>query len=168
MMGCSANQLSCFVLCYLWTSDLALSFLFPLASLLEKPSRRTLESDPSCGLTTEGAEECWWDCSIVPARGLVITNPECFRDCFPSQHCVTGLLQDLHRAGGICKDSYGDRNFPGLYNISRTVSCRLSGGKIERGICSPETERKLRLKRACMYKVYSSPAFIFNIVVIGD
>lgn len=149
-MGNQANQLSCLV--------------FYLLAACHTFAQRTLQSDPSCGLSTRGSEECWWSCNIVPASGLVIKNPECFRNCFSPNHCVTGLLQDFDEAGGICPNSFGDKRFPGLFNVSRTVSCRLTEGKIDKGICSSETEKKLRRKRACLYSVFSLPEFIFNTV----
>ena len=122
-MGSGGSQLSCLVLCYFWISAPALSFIFPLSSLLERTSPRTLQSDHSCGLTTQGAEECWWSCSIVPARGLVITNPECFRDCFPPQHCVTGLLQDsgLHSMLMFEENQRGARNYPLGHFVPKTL-----------------------------------------------
>ena len=52
-------------------------------------------------------DECWWDCIIIsipetagplgPFGGLVITNPECLKDCFAAYY--TGR----QRNGGVGK-----------------------------------------------------------------
>ena len=68
-----------------------------------------LSSDPQCGLTTGGREECWWDCQIEyvqdpgPRRGFYqfITNPLCLSDCYPPGHCLSSLLADYEAQGRV-------------------------------------------------------------------
>ena len=135
-----------------------------LNNLFDGRSRPILQSGADCGMTGGGQEECWWDCNIVPARGLVITNPLCLLDCFPTGHCVRGLLRDLRSAGGICRDSFEDRRFPGLFITSSSVTCQFDGRKIVRGVCSRNTERKLRKRRSCLYQVFSKRNIIYNTI----
>ena len=134
-----------------------------LNNLFDGRTRPILQSGADCGITGGGEEECWWDCNIVPARGLVITNPLCLLDCFPTGHCVWGLLRDLWSAGGICKDSYSERIHPGLFKTSSSVTCQFdSQKKIVRGVCSRNTEKKLKKRRSCLYHVYSKINIIYN------
>ena len=57
--------------------------------LLEKSANYKLENDPMCGITTGGAEDCFWDCQIENSNnGLIIQNPECLIDCFEEVYIV--------------------------------------------------------------------------------
>lgn len=94
--------------------------------LSEQEGRARLESDPQCGLTTGGQEECWWDChrerkQFPESPGVftsVITNPSCLSDCYPADHCLNSLLEDYKAVGGLCKGSYLDTALPGVFPTS--------------------------------------------------
>ena len=66
------------------TSDLFID-LFPSPQHQYK-----LESDPMCGKTTGGREECFWNCEVGPSglqeglfKGFLLANPDCLLGCFP-------------------------------------------------------------------------------------
>ena len=51
--------------------------------------RFNLESDPMCGITTGGREECFWNCEVGSSgleeglfKGFLLTPPDCLLGCF--------------------------------------------------------------------------------------
>ena len=131
-----------------------------------------LENDPHCGLTTGGKEECFWDCPLLIFSNLSyyeITNePSCLRDCFPQNHCVHSFLDDFERAGGICRGSFGDIFYNGVFPTSNTVTCGIdpASGLIipETGICSAATQSAIINDPTCVADVYSQPFIIYSTI----
>ena len=119
---------------------------------LEENNKRKLESDPQCGLTTGGRSECWWDCPTERVEmpgfpgvwSLYITSPSCLSDCYPQpDHCLNSLLADYKAAGGVCKGSSLDTNFPGLFPTStqdcvlaRDCDCPCTQEEIDNQVCT--------------------------------
>ena len=70
-----------------------LSFLQQFSS---KPrlglKKRKLKSDPQCGRTTGGREECWWDCRSKRFAGVDITGFA--RKDFNSKNVLTILSRN--------------------------------------------------------------------------
>ena len=89
-------------------------------------NRYRLENDATCGLPTGGQGECWWTCTIEVAEYSLdlgsyanfITNPSCLTSCYPADHCLTSVLEDYKSAQGICRGSFLDVAFPGLFPVS--------------------------------------------------
>lgn len=125
-----------------------------------------------CGLVTGGSEECWWDCHTQireftwrPGNGLewlvYISNPSCLEDCYPPDHCLSSLLADYKTAGGVCKGSFLDIRFPGLYPVSE-LPCELYEDddfyydfEIRTGLCSQQTEELLLHQENCIHPLAS-------------
>ena len=148
--------------------------------LAEETKRTRLESDPQCGLTTGGRDECWWDCKIERLQHqtypeeirIFITNPTCLDDCYPPDHCLSHLLQDYKAAGGICKGGFLDTyyNAIGIWNISET-DCEFheeddyySAYDIKTGLCSEKTEMLLLDLKNCIHPLYSQKLEILNTI----
>ena len=54
--------------------------------------RFKLESDPMCGITTGGREECFWKCEVKSSKlpeglfkGFLLTPPDCLLGCFTKE-----------------------------------------------------------------------------------
>ena len=125
--------------------------------LSEQSQRYRLEDDPQCGLTTGGRSECWWDCEFQLYPGPTptthvdfITDLSCLSDCYPPDHCLYSVLADLQTAGGICRSSQLDLQFPGLFPTSVTP-CEFHVPDdfywftdIKTGLCSQKTQDLIR------------------------
>ena len=129
-----------------------------------------LQNDPQCGLATGGKEECFWDCPVLRFSNLTflqITNePSCLTDCFLPNSSVRILLNDYQKAGGICKGSFGDVFYTGVFPISNTVACDIdpASGLIMpgTGICSPAMQDALiNDLQPIVLAVYSKPYMIY-------
>ena len=125
-----------------------------------------------CGLITGGSEECWWYCNTEireltwnPGEELewlvFITNPSCLEDCYPPDHCLSSLLADYKAAGGVCKGSFLEIKFPGLYPVS-DKPCELYQDddfyydyEVQTGLCSQQTEELLLNQENCIYPLNS-------------
>ena len=137
------------------TNDLLTTFLsvFSIALglqtsrlVLENLPQGRLEDDPMCGVTTGGAEECYWDCNVVRApdeaplyAAGVYSNPECLLDCFAPDHCISKLIRDYLRAGGTCVQT-------NLYPLAPASKCRVPGGELG---CSPDTVESVLDQESC-------------------
>ena len=75
---------------------------------------------------------------------LYITSPSCLSDCYPQpDHCLNSLLADYKAAGGVCKGSSLDTNFPGLFPTStqdcvlaRDCDCPCTQEEIDNQVCT--------------------------------
>ena len=127
---------------------------------MPRQSRYRLENDPSCGLTTGGREECWWDCGLQRVDGdTYLLPPSCLADCFPTDHCLSSLLADYQAAGGICQGGYMDRNYPGVFPVS-DQTCEFDVNQfgwttLVRGLCSERTQELLQDQENCIIPIYS-------------
>ena len=77
-------------------TSLKYNFLFRLerdihfVDLFPSPQPRyKLESDPMCGITTGGREECFWNCEVGSSglpeglfKGFLLNPPDCLIGCF--------------------------------------------------------------------------------------
>jgi len=155
---------------------------------VEENSKKFLESDPQCGLTTGGRSECWWDCPTErverPAFPGVwdqfITSPSCLSDCYPQpDHCLNSLLADYEAAGGVCKGSFLDTYYPGVFPTSTkdcvlakdvdcdcteedvtsgactTLSCYLYPEDVVTGLCTDQTMQLLVDQENCVHPLFS-------------
>ena len=132
-----------------------------------------MENDPKCGLTTGGRAECWWDCQIQRLENPenpeqffeFITNLPCLEDCYPPDHCLSSLLADYKAAGGICKGSFLDVNYPGLYNTSQDDCLLLQVDGLQTaiisGLCSEKTRELLVDQENCIRPLWSQKFSIF-------
>ena len=78
----------CIIYVYLFQSKADVHFL----DLFTSPQPRyKLESDPMCGITTGGREECFWKCEVKSSgpelaeglfKGFLLTPPDCLLGCF--------------------------------------------------------------------------------------
>ena len=132
-----------------------------------------------CGLLTGGSEECWWDCHIqrverpeLPGKWFsIIPDPSCLTDCYPADHCLSLLLADYQAAGGICRGSFLDVTFPGVFPVSNQA-CELyeiswTGYDLRTGLCSERTKQLLSTdQQNCIHPLYSQKLSIFNTVDI--
>ena len=121
-----------------------------------------------CGLTIGGSDECWWDCrrEIIENRTNMgqffsyMPDPSCLTDCYPSDHCLSLLLADYKAAGGICRGSLLDVNYPGLFPVSNQA-CEVyeeSSGmwKVRSGLCSERTQELLSSdQQNCIQPLFS-------------
>ena len=115
--------------------------------------------------------------------------PTCLTDCYPEDHCLSSLLADYQSAGGICRGSHADINFPGLFPISDqscefdTLECWCNFDDflnnfctyeeylaancpndpvVVRGLCSQRTQELLRDRENCIIPIYSQKTSIFT------
>ena len=124
-----------------------------------------------CGITTGGREECWWDCQIfitgANARpgeySSIFNNLDCLEDCPTPNGCLNSLLEDYRAAGGICRDSFLDTTYPGLYPVSDT-SCKIEEGIISKGLCSARTQKLLANRKNCINPLFSEKIEILRTV----
>ena len=56
--------------------------------------------------------QCYQDCQL---DHNYLSNPACLLDCYPAHHCLTELLLDFAKAGGVCRGSFISQNYPGLW-----------------------------------------------------
>ena len=113
------------------------TFLQLVMSILKIPQEQgTFESHRLCGIPTGGSQECNWDCKLG-YQGYVFSNPECLKDCFPTNHCVNRILKDFIEAGGIC-----DKNYSDFYPIAPRKNCKKVLQDLPIGACSKETINK--------------------------
>merc|ERR1711892_1387169 len=87
-------------------------------SLVSSSTVDKLENHPMCGITTNGKEECFFDCFVVPANITitgyqyhVVTDPACLQDCFSKDpgspsYCMHSLLEDVLSKGMCITDTY--------------------------------------------------------------
>ena len=123
-----------------------------------RQARYRLENDPSCGVTTGGRPECWWDCytqTIITNGNEFFHPPSCLADCY---QCLSSLLADYQAAGGVCQGSYLDVTYPGLFNVS-DQSCELDDYYgtvvIVTGLCSERTKELLRDQENCVHPIFN-------------
>lgn len=97
-----------------------------------------LKSDPQCGFTAGGREECTWDCEI-PSR-TIYKDPTCMRECVDFPRCFLQLMEDHTENGGVCSGSNGDifYDWPvsstpcAVYNSTGKLSTKLIENRIVR------------------------------------
>ena len=103
--------------------------------------------------------------------GVLTTNPECYDDCFPPDHCVSLFLRDYKAAGGTCSFD-PDNPFPmatngdcelGEQNYNNLpfpeIFCYVFGMNRTKGICSEETETAIK-QESCYFDVFSKSQFL--------
>ena len=122
-------------------------------------------------MTTGGKEECFWDCPLLRYSNLSfvqITNePSCLRDCFSPNSHIQLLLNDYETAGGICKGSFGDVFYNGVFPTSNTAACAIdpASGLIipGTGICSAESQAAIfNDLQSIVTDAYSKPYPIYS------
>ena len=130
-----------------------------------------------CGLVTGGSDECWWTCKIQRVENPVIPggsypfipDPSCLAECYPADHCLSLLLADYHNAGGICRGSWLDVTFPGLFPVSNK-SCELyetdypdSETDLKTGLCSESTKKSFSSdQQGCIHPLWNQKVSIFQ------
>ena len=139
-------------------------FFCPRLSTTEEDESRQeryrLESDPSCGLVTGGSPECWWTCD---EEGQFFLPPTCLAECYPADHCLSSLISDYQAAGGICRGSWADVRFPGLFQVSNQ-SCEVDSEHphyVVRGLCSERTQELMKDQQNCVHQIFSQKRSIY-------
>ena len=87
-------------------------------------------------------------------------------DCFPDEdNCLTSLLADYQAAGGICRDSWLDFEYPGLYPVSDQY-CGIVEitHEVWTGFCSWRTRQLLSDRENCAKPLNSEKAGIYETV----
>ena len=131
-------------------------------------TRPKLEDDPLCGITTGGRDNCEWDCEPDYYADVVYENPRCFMDCFENDHCVTNILIDYMKAGGVCRGSSFDEQFNDVLPSVVDFDCELEtiGGTTytTKGIFRRETLESIYENETCIFDVHRASPAIFNTV----
>ena len=166
--------------------------------LIENDGKTKLQDDPMCGTTTGGSEECTWDCernifefglvldgnvSNVPSEASVLagqtfSDPLCMEDCFAPDHCISQLLNDYRKAGGVCFgtqviEEMEEFQFvqPGVCevlppngNFFLPLGINVTNITIVNGICSAETETALMTPECILDTALRRPSYFETIL----
>ena len=79
--------------------------------------------------------------ALSSSGAMIYQDLKCLSDCTVLEpNCVSLLLTDYYRAGGVCEGSWGYNNF-GL--PASTQSCNMYEDSVLEGLCRPETEKAM-------------------------
>ena len=133
---------------------------YNIKNISGKQNKYRLENDPGCGLTTGGRAECWWNCYQYV---IFVLPPACLSDCYPADHCLSALIAEYQAVGGVCRGSYLDIVYNGVFNVSdQHCDVDVASTNVVKGLCSNRTQELLRDQGNCVIPVWNQKEYILN------